>query len=108
MPLLTTEQTTEELKKIPGWSPRAKTITRTFKFKNFPLSIAFVHRLADCAEKIQHHPDIDIRYDEVTLTLTTHDAGGLTAKDFTLAGQSDLIYAGFIEPGAEPVPGQKK
>jgi 4a-hydroxytetrahydrobiopterin dehydratase len=107
MSLLTTEQTALELGKIPGWTHHAETITRTFKFNNFPLSVAFVHRLAACAEKIQHHPDIDIRYDEVTLTLTTHDAGGLTEKDFTLARQSDVIYAGFIEPGTEPIPAKK-
>jgi 4a-hydroxytetrahydrobiopterin dehydratase len=106
MSLLTKEQITAGLEKIPGWSRHAKTITRTFKFNNFLLSVAFVHRLAACAEKNQHHPDIDIRYDEVTLALTTHDAGGLTAKDFILAGQCDVIYPGFIEPVSEPGPNQ--
>jgi len=100
MSRLTNEQTTIELEKIPDWTHAAQTITRTFKFENFPLSIAFVQRLAECAEKINHHPDIDIRYDRVKLTLTTHDAGGLTAKDFALAGQCDAVFSGFIRPDA--------
>ena len=61
------------------------------------MSIAFVRRVAKRAEKNQHHPDIDIRYDKVTLALTTHDEGGLTEKDFTLAEQCDEIFAKFSE-----------
>jgi len=62
------------------------------------MSIAFVRRIAKRAEKLQHHPDIEIRFDKVTLTLTTHDAGGLTAKDFSMAGECDKIFANFLEP----------
>ena len=57
----------------------------------------FVNQIARKAQKINHHPDIDIRFDKVKLTLTTHDAGGLTEKDFTLAGQCDKVFAGFSE-----------
>ena len=61
------------------------------------MSIAFVHRIAKRAQKMNHHPDIDIRYDKVTLTLTTHDAGGLTENDFTLAEQCDEVFSKFSE-----------
>ena len=98
MTALTVKEINLHLKAVPHWTKRAQTIRRTFKFEDFLMSIAFVRRIAKRAEKIQHHPDIDIRYDKVTLTLTTHDAGGLTAKDFTLAGQCDEVFAKFLEP----------
>jgi 4a-hydroxytetrahydrobiopterin dehydratase len=98
MTALTTEQIAVQLKTIPAWTHRAQTITRTCKFENFLMSIAFVRRIAKRAEKLQHHPDIDIRFDQVTLTLTTHDQGGLTKNDFTLAGQCDEVFAKFLEP----------
>ena len=62
------------------------------------MSIAFVHRIAKRAQKMNHHPDIDIRFDQVKLTLTTHDAGGLTEKDFALARQCDEVFSRFLEP----------
>jgi 4a-hydroxytetrahydrobiopterin dehydratase len=70
---------------LPDWQKRGRTITRTFQFKDFPAAIKFVNAVAKIAEKAWHHPDIDIRWNKVTLTLTTHEAGGLTEKDFTLA-----------------------
>jgi len=97
MPALSTQEINLRLKAIPDWSKRAKTIFRTFKFESFLMSIAFVRRIAKRAEKLNHHPDIDIRYDQVSLTLTTHDEGGLTEKDFTLAGQCDEVFAKFAE-----------
>jgi 4a-hydroxytetrahydrobiopterin dehydratase len=60
-------------------------LTRTFVFKDFLASLAFVNQVAGLAEKAGHHPDIDIRYNKVRLGLVTHSAGGLTAKDFDLA-----------------------
>ena len=98
MPALTTKQISVQLKAIPDWTKRAQTIRRTFKFADFLMSLAFVRRIAKRAEKIQHHPDIDIRYNQVTLALTTHDADGLTKKDFILAGQCDEVFAKFSEP----------
>jgi 4a-hydroxytetrahydrobiopterin dehydratase len=70
---------------IPGWQRRGSEITRTFAFADFKGSMVFVNRVAGLAEAMDHHPDIDIRYSKVTLTLTTHDASGLTARDFALA-----------------------
>ena len=97
MSLLNAKEIAAQLKQIPEWTRRRKTITRTYKLESFPLSIAFVERIAKRAEKMQHHPDIDIRYDEVTLALTTHDAGGLTQKDFALAAQADKDFVKFAE-----------
>jgi len=84
---LSAAQIKTALAAVPDWQKRGATITRTFQFKDFPAAIKFVNAVAKLAEKAWHHPDIDIRWNKVTLTLTTHDAGGLTAKDFTLAKQ---------------------
>ena len=56
----------------------------------------FINRIAAKAQKMNHHPDIDVRFDQVTLTLTTHDEGGLTEKDFSLAKQCDEVFAKFF------------
>lgn len=96
MPVLTTKEITLHLKNVPDWSKRAKTIHRTFEFEGFLDSIAFVNRIAKRAQKLNHHPDIDIRFNKVTLQLTTHDAGGLTEKDFVLARQSDGDFAKLV------------
>jgi 4a-hydroxytetrahydrobiopterin dehydratase len=96
MPALTSKQISLHLKDVPNWSKRAQTIVRTFKFEGFLKSIDFVNRIARKAQKINHHPDIDIRFDKVTLTLTTHDEGGITEKDFSMARQSDEVFARFL------------
>ena len=64
---------------------------RQFQFADFLGSIAFVNSVAQVAEAAGHHPDIDIRYNKVRLALTTHDAGGITAKDFDLAAKAGLL-----------------
>jgi 4a-hydroxytetrahydrobiopterin dehydratase len=73
----------------PDWSWADTEITRTFEFADFNESIGFVTRVAMAAEKADHHPDIDIRWNKVTLTLSTHSEGGLTAKDLDLADKVD-------------------
>lgn len=97
MPALTTEQVSLHLKAIPDWAKCAQVICRTFKFEGFMMSIDFVRRIAKQALKINHQPDIDIRFDEVTLTLTTHDEGGITEKDFLLARKCDEVFSRFLE-----------
>ncbi len=84
MPLTQTE-IDQKIQTIPQWQQEEQTITRTFKFKNFVEAIAFVDRLVEPAEAAGHHPDLAISYNQVTVSLTSHDAGGLTQKDFTLA-----------------------
>ena len=74
-----------QIQTLPQWQQEGQTITRTFKFKNFVEAIAFVDRLVEPAEAAKHHPDLAISYNKVTVSLTSHDAGGLTAKDFDLA-----------------------
>ena len=77
-------------RELPGWKPvRGKEITRTYALPSFRAAIAFVNYVAELAEAAGHHPDIDIRYSKVTLTLSTHDAGGLTEKDLELAARID-------------------
>ena len=96
MPAFNTEQLRLHLKAVPHWSKRGQTIGRTFKFEDFMSGVDFVRRIAKQALKINHHPDIDIRYDQVTLTLTTHDEGGITGKDFLLARKCDEVFARFL------------
>ena len=62
-----------------------------FQFKDFVAAIKFVNAVAKLAEKAWHHPDIDVRWNQVTLTLTTHSEGGLTSKDFKLARRFDRL-----------------
>jgi len=97
MPALTSKQASLRLKAVPHWLKRGQKIHRIFEFEGFLNSIAFVNRIAKKAQKLNHHPDIDIRFNKVTLKLTTHDEGGITAKDFRLAWQSDEVFAGFLE-----------
>ncbi|MCA0374844.1 MAG: 4a-hydroxytetrahydrobiopterin dehydratase [Gemmatimonadetes bacterium] len=70
---------------LPGWSRKGDALVKSYHFATFPAGVAFVARVADLAEAVQHHPDIDIRYTRVQFTLSTHDAGGITEKDFALA-----------------------
>ena len=88
---LTAAQIKTALAALTDWQKRDKTITRTFVFKDFPAAIKFVNAVAKLAEKAWHHPDIDVRWNKVTVTLTTHDAGGLTEKDFALAQKFDQL-----------------
>jgi 4a-hydroxytetrahydrobiopterin dehydratase len=96
MPALTTKQISLHLQAVPNWSKRVQTIFRTFRFQGFLKSIDFVNRIARKAQEINHHPDIDIRFDKVTLTLTTHDEGGITEKDFSLARKCDDVFARLL------------
>jgi 4a-hydroxytetrahydrobiopterin dehydratase len=96
MAALTTKQVSLHLKAVPSWSKRAQAIVRTFKFEGFLNSIDFVNRIARKAQKSNHHPDIDIRFNKVTLRLSTQDEGGITAKDFSLARQCDVVLSKFF------------
>lgn len=87
--LLSDIEIQRDLGSLPGWSRKGDVLTRTYQFRNFAQSMEFVNRVADLAESANHHPDIDIRYSKVTLTLSTHDAGGITANDVNLARMID-------------------
>lgn len=77
------------LARTPGWTRAGHAITRTYRFADFRAALAFVNRVGDLAERQNHHPDVAIRYNEVTLTLWSHDAGGVTERDFRLARAID-------------------
>jgi 4a-hydroxytetrahydrobiopterin dehydratase len=91
MKKLTAAQIKSALAKIPDWKKSGALISRTFQFKDFPAALKFVNAVGKIAERDQHHPDIDIRWNKVMLALTTHDAGGLTEKDFALAQKIDRL-----------------
>jgi 4a-hydroxytetrahydrobiopterin dehydratase len=80
-----------ELTKTGGWRLRGKYIWRLFIFEDFAQSMRFVNRVAMRAESMNHHPDMLVQYNKVKLVLTTHDSGGLTMKDFTLARKINRI-----------------
>jgi 4a-hydroxytetrahydrobiopterin dehydratase len=89
MPALTDSEIATRAASLPAWHIDAGELVRTIEFKDFRAALAFVNRVAELAEAAGHHPDIDIRWNKVRLGLVTHDAGGLTAKDFDLAALSD-------------------
>ena len=78
-------QIVTQLTRLPRWNRRGKRISRTFVFDDFMQGIRFLNQVARLAEGMNHHPDISIRYNKIGLSLTTHDEGGLTIKDFKLA-----------------------
>jgi 4a-hydroxytetrahydrobiopterin dehydratase len=87
--VLTEDRIRVQLDSLKGWQRKGLEITKTYEFKNFVVAMGFVHSVALLAEKANHHPDIDIRWNKITLTLSTHSAGGLTEKDFSLAKAID-------------------
>ncbi|MBI4580195.1 MAG: 4a-hydroxytetrahydrobiopterin dehydratase [Planctomycetes bacterium] len=97
MEVLTDQEIDGLLAKLPEWKREdhhgQHGIARTFTTGNFLAGLGFVTRVAVLAEAANHHPDIVLRYPRVTVFLTTHDAGGLTQKDFDLAGQIDRLGA---------------
>ncbi len=88
---LSPDEIRARLAAISGWSREGQTIRREFEFADFSGAMAFVNRVAAAAQHADHHPDIDIRYDRVTLVLSTHSAGGLTRRDFDLAAEADRL-----------------
>lgn len=91
MDALSAEEATYRLGALPEWKIESGELVRTFPFKDFSSALGFVNRVGAVAEKAAHHPDIDIRYNRVRLALVTHDAGGLTVKDFEVARQADEL-----------------
>jgi 4a-hydroxytetrahydrobiopterin dehydratase len=85
MDTLTQEQVEAALAELSDWGYEDEALVRTFRFADFVHAVDFVERLAEVAERRQHHPDIDIRYNKVTLRLSTHSAGGVTSRDVELA-----------------------
>jgi len=94
MVLLNLGEIKEHLKELSGWELLGKSIRKKFKFANFMQAVEFLNKVASIAEEMQHHPDIHIQnYNEVVLQITTHDEGGITAKDFQLAHKVEELAA---------------
>jgi 4a-hydroxytetrahydrobiopterin dehydratase len=93
MATLSTEAIQERLGKMQGWSHQGKELQKKFTFKSFLPGIEFVNRIAPAAENAGHHPDITINYNVVGISLSTHSEGGVTTKDFDLAGKIDQIHS---------------
>jgi 4a-hydroxytetrahydrobiopterin dehydratase len=89
MTLLLKPEIDQQLKTLDGWTLDANAIRKQYTFKGFPEAVAFVNRLVPDAERADHHPDITINYRRVTLSWSTHDEGGLTAKDIEGARMAD-------------------
>lgn len=93
----------KSLESVPEWSETGGAIHRTYQFKDFVEAMKFVNAVAAAAETDQHHPDILVRWNKVTLTLSTHDAGGITARDFALASKVDGLAGAAVTRPAAPV-----
>ncbi len=91
MRLQTDTEIDAALARLIHWQRHAQAILRTYSFADFVTAINFVRAVAWVAEEVQHHPDIDIRWNQVTLSLTTHDSGGLTELDFQVAERCDVL-----------------
>ena len=96
MARLSDEEIDEQLAGLDGWEREGEAIRRTFKLDDFKGSVDFVNRLTPEAEDMNHHPDLEISWDEVTVRVTSHSEGGLTENDFELARR-----IGTLAPAAE-------
>jgi 4a-hydroxytetrahydrobiopterin dehydratase len=91
MPLLSDEEVERRLGDLSGWAREGDAIRKAFKGEDFKGSVDFVNRLTPAAEEMNHHPDLEISWNTVTVTITTHSEGGLTENDFELASKIDAL-----------------
>jgi 4a-hydroxytetrahydrobiopterin dehydratase len=91
MALLSDEEIEQRLADLEGWERAGDAIRRDFKFKDFVGSVQFVNRTVEPAEEMNHHPDLELSWNRVTVSLSTHSQGGLTENDFELARRIDAI-----------------
>jgi len=89
--VLSDEAAGDFLKQIPGWDVSGKELRRTFKFKNYHESMAFVNATAWVSHREDHHPDIELGYNKVTMRYSTHSAGGITQNDFICAAKINAL-----------------
>jgi 4a-hydroxytetrahydrobiopterin dehydratase len=83
--VLSEAEVQQELKQLPGWKRNGNAIDRVFQFDSFIKAMEFVNGIAEAAEAVNHHPDILISYNKVTLSLVSHDSGGVTNRDIKMA-----------------------
>jgi 4a-hydroxytetrahydrobiopterin dehydratase len=91
MALLDDVEIEARLAELPGWERRGEAIAKAFGCGDFVGSVRFVESLVEPAEAMGHHPDLEISWDTVTVTISTHSEGGLTSADFELAGRVDAL-----------------
>lgn len=91
--LLDTNEVHRQIATIPAWTYADNAITRTYNFATFPIAVTWVDEMAVAAEAMDHHPDVDLRWRRVCVTLSTHSAGGVTSLDIEMAHQLDAIAA---------------
>jgi 4a-hydroxytetrahydrobiopterin dehydratase len=92
--LLSDNEIESRLADLEGWGREGDAIVKTFELSDFVGSVGFVDRLVDPAEDLGHHPDLSISWNKVTVSITSHAAGGLTQNDFELARRIDAVAAG--------------
>jgi 4a-hydroxytetrahydrobiopterin dehydratase len=90
---LSDDKVAAQISEYTGWKVEKNALVKTYTLKSFPDAIAFVTRLAFDAEAADHHPDLHVNYKKVTVTWSTHSAGGVTEKDFAGVKQSEMIAA---------------
>jgi 4a-hydroxytetrahydrobiopterin dehydratase len=95
MPLLSNAQIAEALQGLSGWTREGNAIRKPYAFRTFLEAVAFINAIAPLAEAANHHPEIHNVYNRVSITLSTHDAGGITEKDTALAAQIDRAASGI-------------
>ena len=88
---MTDQEIAARLQKVPEWTRVGDAIERTWEFKTFMEAVAFMNRVFALAEEANHHPNLENVWATVTIRYTTHDAGGLTTKDFDMAGKIDTV-----------------
>ena len=92
--VLSDAEVQQALQQLPGWTKSGKAIARVFQFDNFVRAMEFANHIGEAAEAVNHHPDILISYNKVTLTLISHDSGGVTQRDVRMAGKiNELLPA---------------
>jgi len=92
--VLTDAQIQQALQQLHGWTANRNAIERVFQFAGFIQAMEFVNQIAEAAEAVNHHPDILITYNKVTLTLVSHDSGGVTQRDIKMAARiNELVPA---------------
>ena len=93
MAKLTAEQVQPQLQTLPGWEFKEDVLRKLFRFKEFMAGIRFINQIAEYAESIDHHPDMNVNYTRVTFICSTHDQGGVTAKDLRLAMEIERRFS---------------
>ena len=92
MPILSATELSHALTNLPGWTVSSQHLEQCFEFADFVDAMRFVNSIAEAAERAGHHPDIDIRYNKVRLSLSSHDSGGITERDTALAAEIAKIH----------------